>query len=159
MGQGNMVNVACVNKADLRRKKPYVIAWGFAVSLKRYLVCFNTRKDKMSKPETSLMSRLVSLAKRRGFVYPASEIYGGLNGFWDFGPLGVLLKNNLRDRWWHDMVECPRWGRTVSRFPSLVWTARSSSIPVHGTLRAMSEALRTLWSIAVRPSCVTAPIT
>ncbi|MDD2325677.1 MAG: glycine--tRNA ligase [Alphaproteobacteria bacterium] len=64
----------------------------------------------MSKPETSLMSRLVSLAKRRGFVYPASEIYGGLNGFWDFGPLGVLLKNNLRDRWWHDMVECPPLG-------------------------------------------------
>jgi len=56
------------------------------------------------------MSRLVSLCKRRGFVYPASEIYGGLNGFWDFGPLGVQLKNNLRDAWWHDMVECPPLG-------------------------------------------------
>ncbi|MDX9690716.1 MAG: glycine--tRNA ligase [Alphaproteobacteria bacterium] len=64
----------------------------------------------MSKPETSLMSRLVSLCKRRGFIYPASEIYGGLNGFWDFGPLGSQLKNNLRDRWWYDMVECPPLG-------------------------------------------------
>ncbi|MDP9127674.1 MAG: glycine--tRNA ligase [Pseudomonadota bacterium] len=64
----------------------------------------------MAIPETSLMSRLVSLCKRRGFVYPASEIYGGLNGFWDFGPLGVQLKNNLRDAWWRDMVECPPLG-------------------------------------------------
>ncbi len=64
----------------------------------------------MPQPETSLMDRLTSLAKRRGFIYPASEIYGGLNGFWDFGPLGVLLKNNLRDAWWHSMVECPPIG-------------------------------------------------
>ena len=64
----------------------------------------------MSKPETSLMSRIVSLSKRRGFIYQASEIYGGLNGFWDFGPLGSQLKNNLRDQWWHDMVECPPLG-------------------------------------------------
>ncbi|MGE0108293.1 MAG: glycine--tRNA ligase [Bdellovibrionales bacterium] len=63
----------------------------------------------MSKTD-SLMNRLVSLSKRRGFIFQASEIYGGLNGFWDFGPLGVQLKNNLRDRWWHDMVECPPIG-------------------------------------------------
>lgn len=64
----------------------------------------------MPQPETSLMNRIVSLSKRRGFIFQASEIYGGLNGFWDFGPLGVQLKNNLRDRWWHDMVECPPMG-------------------------------------------------
>ena len=62
------------------------------------------------KSESSIMSRLVSLCKRRGFVYPASEIYGGINGFWDFGPLGVQLKNNLRDAWWRSMVECPPLG-------------------------------------------------
>ncbi len=56
------------------------------------------------------MNRLVSLCKRRGFVYPASEIYGGLNGFWDFGPLGTQLKNNIRDAWWRDMVDCPPIG-------------------------------------------------
>ena len=65
----------------------------------------------MPKPSGSeLMERIVSLAKRRGFIYPASEIYGGLNGFWDYGPLGIQLKNNLRDVWWHDMVECPPLG-------------------------------------------------
>ena len=56
------------------------------------------------------MDELVALCKRRGFIFPASEIYGGINGFWDFGPLGVLLKNNLRDRWWHDMVIAPPIG-------------------------------------------------
>ena len=53
------------------------------------------------------MDNLVALCKRRGFIFPASEIYGGINGFWDYGPLGTQLKNNLRDIWWRDMVECP----------------------------------------------------
>jgi glycyl-tRNA synthetase len=61
-------------------------------------------------PEQTVMESIVSLCKRRGFVYPASEIYGGLNGFWDYGPLGVLLKNNIRDWWWRNMVECPPIG-------------------------------------------------
>ncbi|MCZ6836048.1 MAG: glycine--tRNA ligase [Planctomycetota bacterium] len=56
------------------------------------------------------MDDLVALCKRCGFVFPASEIYGGINGFWDFGPRGVALKNNLRDAWWRDMVECPPIG-------------------------------------------------
>jgi glycyl-tRNA synthetase len=60
--------------------------------------------------ESTLMEKIVSLCKRRGFVYPASEIYGGLNGFWDYGPLGVLLKNNIRDSWWRAMVETPPIG-------------------------------------------------
>src|SRR3954453_9250013 len=50
------------------------------------------------------MDALVSLAKRRGFVFPSSEIYGGINGFFDYGPLGVELKKNIRDCWWDDMV-------------------------------------------------------
>ena len=53
------------------------------------------------------LEALVSLCKRRGFIYPASEIYGGINGFWDYGPLGVQLKNNIRDDWWRHMVESP----------------------------------------------------
>lgn len=56
------------------------------------------------------MDSLVALCKRRGFVYQASEIYGGLRGFWDYGPLGVQLKNNIRDAWWKAMVECPPIG-------------------------------------------------
>ena len=53
----------------------------------------------------NLMEALVSLAKRRGFIYASSEIYGGLNGFFDYGPLGVELKRNIRDCWWRDMVQ------------------------------------------------------
>jgi glycyl-tRNA synthetase len=56
------------------------------------------------------MEDLVALSKRRGFVFPASEIYGGINGFWDYGPLGVELKNNVRDAWWNAMVRCPPIG-------------------------------------------------
>src|SRR3990172_7641867 len=51
-----------------------------------------------------LMEKITSLAKRRGFIYPGSEIYGGLTGFWDYGPLGVELKNNIKKQWWQDMV-------------------------------------------------------
>ncbi len=60
--------------------------------------------------EGNVMEKIVSLCKRRGFVYPASEIYGGINGFWDYGPLGSLLKNNIRDSWWRTMVEAPPIG-------------------------------------------------
>lgn len=56
------------------------------------------------------MNDLVALCKRRGFIFAASEIYGGINGFWDYGPLGTTLKNNLRDRWWRDMVIAPPVG-------------------------------------------------
>ncbi|QOV91674.1 glycine--tRNA ligase [Humisphaera borealis] len=62
------------------------------------------------KAESSVMGQIVALCKRRGFVYPASEIYGGIRGFWDYGPLGILLKNNIRDWWWRQMVLCPPIG-------------------------------------------------
>ena len=51
-----------------------------------------------------LMERIVSLSKRRGFVYQSSEIYGGINGFWDYGPLGAELKRNLKEHWWTSMT-------------------------------------------------------
>jgi glycyl-tRNA synthetase len=50
------------------------------------------------------MDKLVSLAKRRGFVFQSSEIYGGLGSVWDYGPLGVELKRNIKERWWRSMV-------------------------------------------------------
>ncbi|QGJ69250.1 Glycine--tRNA ligase [Planctomycetales bacterium 10988] len=50
------------------------------------------------------MDKLVSLCKRRGFLFQSSEIYGGLNGFWDYGPMGVELKRNIKEAWWQDMV-------------------------------------------------------
>ena len=59
----------------------------------------------MSKPSDSqLMEKIVSLCKRRGFIFQSSEIYGGLNGAWDYGPLGVELKRNLKNYWWHVTV-------------------------------------------------------
>lgn len=56
------------------------------------------------------MDKIMSLCKRRGFIFQASEIYGGINGFWDYGPLGAQLKKNLRDAWWHDVVLRPCGG-------------------------------------------------
>ncbi|MBI3633168.1 MAG: glycine--tRNA ligase [Candidatus Vogelbacteria bacterium] len=52
-----------------------------------------------------LMGKIISLCKRRGFVYQGSEIYGGLAGTWDYGPLGVTLKKNIKDLWWKNFVE------------------------------------------------------
>lgn len=54
--------------------------------------------------ENSLIEDIVSLSKRKGFVFQSSEIYGGLNGFFDYGPLGVELRKNIKDAWWEDMV-------------------------------------------------------
>lgn len=54
---------------------------------------------------TDLMEKVVSLCKRRGFVYPGSEIYGGLSNSWDFGPVGAQLKKNIKDLWWRMFVE------------------------------------------------------
>ena len=53
---------------------------------------------------SDLMAKLVSLAKRKGFIYPSSEIYGGLSSSWDYGPLGVELKRRVKERWWQAMV-------------------------------------------------------
>ncbi|HEY1587893.1 MAG TPA: glycine--tRNA ligase, partial [Polyangia bacterium] len=50
------------------------------------------------------MEKLVALARRRGFLFQSSELYGGLNGAWDYGPLGVELKRNVKDAWWKAMV-------------------------------------------------------
>lgn len=53
----------------------------------------------------SLMDKIGALCKRRGFIFPSSEIYGGFGGFWDYGPMGVELKNNIKKIWWHDFVD------------------------------------------------------
>jgi glycyl-tRNA synthetase len=51
------------------------------------------------------MEKIVSLCKRRGFIFQAGELYGGLNGCWDYGPLGAELKRNLKDYWWRKTVQ------------------------------------------------------
>jgi glycyl-tRNA synthetase len=59
----------------------------------------------VAEDQAVTMDKLVALAKRRGFVFGSSEIYGGLSGFWDYGPLGVELKNNIKRLWWRSMVQ------------------------------------------------------
>jgi glycyl-tRNA synthetase len=60
----------------------------------------------MAEPKSGeLMEKIVSLCKRRGFIFQSSEIYGGLNGFWDYGPLGAELKRNIKDCWWRTMTQ------------------------------------------------------
>jgi glycyl-tRNA synthetase len=54
--------------------------------------------------EQSVLEKVVSLAKRKGFVFQSSEIYGGLNGCWDYGPLGVELLKNIKEEWWKTMT-------------------------------------------------------
>ena len=70
------------------------------------------QKPQKTAPTSTKMEKLVALCKRRGFIFQSSEIYGGINGFWDYGPLGVELKKNLKDAWWHDIVRCPAKGPT-----------------------------------------------
>ena len=50
------------------------------------------------------MANIVALSKRCGFIFQSSEIYGGIGGFWDYGPLGVEMKRNIKESWWRDMV-------------------------------------------------------
>src|SRR5687767_13877327 len=65
------------------------------------------RRDEMTDAPVKSMDKIMALCKRRGFIFQASEIYGGINGFWDYGPLGAQLKKNLRDAWWQDVVLHP----------------------------------------------------
>jgi len=58
----------------------------------------------MAEQQKDLMEKLAALCKRRGFIFQSSEIYSGINGFWDYGPLGVELKRNVKDAWWEDNV-------------------------------------------------------
>ena len=80
----------------------------------------------MATPEPTMMDKIVNLCKRRGFIFPSAEIYGGFGGFWDWGPLGLKLKNNIKNAWWHDFVLV--WQDVVGMDGSIitnpkVWTA------------------------------------
>src|SRR4030042_6903795 len=70
---------------------------------------FRSQAEKTSSNEKqmadNLMEKIVSLCKRRGFIFPGSEMYGGLANSWDCGPLGVELKNNIAQLWWKRFVQ------------------------------------------------------
>jgi glycyl-tRNA synthetase len=65
-----------------------------------------TRKSYMAT-QADTMEKIVALCRRRGFIFGSSEIYGGIGGFWDYGPLGTELKRNIKDAWWFDCVQNP----------------------------------------------------
>ncbi|MCX7826915.1 MAG: glycine--tRNA ligase [Verrucomicrobiae bacterium] len=65
----------------------------------------NASPQAAEKTQAALMDKIVALCKRRGFIFQSSEIYGGINGFWDYGPLGCELKRNIKDAWWRDVVQ------------------------------------------------------
>ena len=77
--------------------------------------CAGSRSNVIARPFRRIFSmtpnsrrlsldEIVSYCRRKGFIFQASEIYGGINGFWDYGPLGVELKRNIKETWWRDMV-------------------------------------------------------
>lgn len=85
-----------------------------------------------TEADSSLMKKIVSLCKRRGFLFQSSEIYGGLNGFWDYGPLGVELKRNIKRAWWQDMVTGHDDLNVVENAPSVFsMTGIDSTIIMH----------------------------
>src|SRR5436190_7215679 len=75
-----------------------------AVTLTSLRPCRTLRVLMAEPKENPLMEKIVSLCKRRGFIYQSSEIYGGINGFWDYGPLGAELKRNVKELWWNTMT-------------------------------------------------------
>ena len=108
------------------------------------------------------MEKIVALAKARGFVYPGSEIYGGLANTWDYGNLGVELKNNVKQAWWKKFVtenpynvgvDCApsdrfRWDRKPSfrRISSMGSPCRARSRPYRTQSRIREAALRSVLS-------------
>src|SRR6187551_2355604 len=99
------------------RQRPDKTTGAFTLSRNRRHACVELRAHlditllmtktvrPMAEPKENLqMEKIVSLCKRRGFIYQSSEIYGGINGFWDYGPLGAELKRNVKELWWNSMT-------------------------------------------------------
>ena len=66
---------------------------------------YNDKRIRRTRQMEKTMDKIVALAKSRGFVYPGSEIYGGLANTWDYGNLGVELKNNVKRAWWQKFIQ------------------------------------------------------
>src|SRR5260370_25410148 len=83
------------------------------------------------------MEEITALAKRRGFIFQSSEIYGGIGGFYDYGPLGAILKKNVKDAWWRENVElCDdvvAFDSSIIMHP-LVWRASGHEAAFHDKL-------------------------
>src|SRR5256886_5582654 len=83
----------------------YIAAKRAAKALTNQTTIPETRPLMAEATQTDRMEKIVSLCKRRGFIFQSSEIYGGINGFWDYGPLRAELKRNVKDLWWRSMTK------------------------------------------------------
>jgi len=95
-----------------------------------------------------LMDKVVALTKRRGFIYPSSEIYGGLSGFYDYGPYGVALKRAIRDLWWRHVVELRDdvvGLESTQIMPSAVWAASGHLTNFVDPLRQCTGRCKKRW--------------
>ena len=78
----------------------------------------------MAKVQNDMMDKLVALCKGRGFVFPGSAIYGGLANSWDYGPLGVEFKNNVKRAWWKDVYK-----RQSYTIPAGTYAGQEEDVP------------------------------
>ena len=90
---------ACPIVGEVVADRPPLRAGGFRLSVQKA-----EEASTADAKRAVTMEKLVNLCKRRGIVFPASEIYGGLGSTWDYGPLGVELKRNVKEAWWRAMV-------------------------------------------------------
>src|SRR6266478_1325572 len=94
------------------------------------------------------MEKVVALTKRRGFIFPSSEIYGGVSGFYDYGPYGVAMKRAIRDLWWRHMVELRDdvvGLESTLIMPSAVWAASGHLTNFVDPLRQCLGACKERW--------------
>ena len=102
----------------------------------------------MTLDRDQLMDKVVALTKRRGFIYPSSEIYGGLSGFYDYGPYGVALKRAIRDLWWRHVVELRDdvvGLESTQIMPSEVWAASGHLTNFVDPLRQCTGRCKKRW--------------
>ena len=102
----------------------------------------------MTVDRDQLMDKVVALTKRRGFIYPSSEIYGGLSGFYDYGPYGVALRRAIRDLWWRHVVELRDdvvGLESTLIMPSEVWAASGHLTNFVDPLRQCTGRCRKRW--------------
>ena len=95
------------------------------------------------------MAKFAKFCKDMGFIFQSSEIYGGINGFWDYGPLGVELKRNIKEAWWQDMVRNPPPGPDGQEIRMVGARLLDHHEPEGvGGERARRRGFRIRWSIA-----------
>ena len=102
----------------------------------------------MKKMAEKTMDKIVSLAKARGFVYPGSEIYGGLANTWDYGNLGVELKNNVKKAWWKKFIQESPFNVGVDcaiLMNPQTWISRPESFTGTSSNFTVSDAFSNMW--------------